>query len=847
MDKQPGGRNGRSRTTRLFGVLVVLALGVGGALGATPAADAAEQGYGQYRGGFWHGNYYEPGSGYLYCLDEDRSEPLGFNTDYQGIQSSIAAAGGVNNLSGNVLAGINMLISTQGQTTDNAVARAVNDAIWIVASNYSTSDPLSNQFASQILSYVAPTNAGSGTVGMSFNVDPLNNYLGTVSITFMTASPASGVITLTNGVFQDTGSATRVGAFSTGQTFNVRGIPPTTNGAPYKISAAANFQATVYSGYAAQVGVWQGGGAGYQRLAGPGGPNAATMTLAGSALDPTSRGSQFLPQAATQVVSESLAVGEKFKDVLTFSVGTDDVGTTNSWFQYGNGTYAPILAKGTVYGPFTSRPVRSAAVPAGAPVAGQFSVTTTLAAGPTISYPVESDLPMTTAGYYVAVVQINRADQSVSSPAVQALIPDDYNFQDDFGQLTETSIVPFALQYSTQLSANIVGVGEQLTDRITPEMDGGEWLQDGGTFAPVALTGTWYFSETKPVRSAAPPVGAVVVGTQTATLTGPAQVIDTAPFQTPYQPGWVTVQWCATASIYVNGYCDDFGVPSETAQLLTPGVTTQAQEAAVPTGTVLDTATVTGPVPTGGLNLTFAGYLQPADVSVPTCTPATQVFTSSSPIAVTRAGDYPSEAFAVSTSHLGTIYWIETLSSPQGDALHVGTCGLRAETTSVAWPTVVTAASPGGTVGDLIRDVATVSGPVPPAGLNLTFAAYLQPPGATVPTCTPETQLFASSTPTRVSKTGEYKSEAFTVTAETIGTIYWIETVTLRNNVGGVSWTHVGECGLPNETTRTTPPLARTGSEFSSVPWVVGGGLLLVGLGLVVFWRRLRKVNRSGE
>ena len=170
----------------MLATIVAIGIGVSGAIAAAPPpAEAASYGYGQWLSGFWHGSFTEPGSGFLYCLDENRAQPIGVATTYQGIQTSISAAGGVNDLSGNVLAGINWLISTHGQTTNNAVARAVNDAIWIVASNYSTVDALSNQFAAQIRAYVAPASGGTGTMSMVFGVDTANNYFGDLTITSM--------------------------------------------------------------------------------------------------------------------------------------------------------------------------------------------------------------------------------------------------------------------------------------------------------------------------------------------------------------------------------------------------------------------------------------------------------------------------------------------------------------------------------------------------------------------------------------------------------------------------------------------------------------------------------------
>jgi len=417
---------------------------------------------------------------------------------------------------------------------------------------------------------------------------------------------------------------------------------------------------------------------------------------------------------------------------------------------------------------------------------------------------VESDEPLQEAGYYVAVVEIDWADQSPAAPPVQSFIPEGYHFQDDFGQLLETSIVPFSLEFGTQLSENEAVIGDEVTDYLTPRLMGGAWLRDGGTRVPVELTGTWYYSSTEPQRSATVPTGAEVIATQTETLTGPGVVVESDALQLPYREGWVTVQWCSTGSVYVEAYCDDYGVPAETLRLDGPEVTTQAQAQAVPTDGVRDIALVEGPVPTVGLQLTFEGFLQPEGATAPVCTPSERVFSSSSPIDVTGPGEYPSETFAVLPEHVGTVYWVETLRVPgTGEVVHAGECGLPNETTTIAWPTVTTAAVVGGGVGGTIYDVAIVDGLVPTSGVRVTFEGFLQPEEATAPVCTPDTLVYSSTEPTVAYGPGEHRSEDFPVTSDDVGTIFWVETASVLDDEGTVVWQHDGECGLPNETTRT--------------------------------------------
>ncbi len=79
--------------------------------------------------------------------------------------------------------------------------------------------------------------------------------------------------------------------------------------------------------------------------------------------------------------------GQPFTDQLVFSTAAAD-GINNPWFRSATtGNYAPVKATGVVYGPFQSQPAESDTVPAGAPVAGEATITTSLTDGPTARTP----------------------------------------------------------------------------------------------------------------------------------------------------------------------------------------------------------------------------------------------------------------------------------------------------------------------------------------------------------------------------------------------------------------------------------------------------------------------------
>ncbi len=117
---------------------------------------------------------------------------------------------------------------------------------------------------------------------------------------------------------------------------------------------------------------------------------------------------------------------------------------------------------------------------------------------------------------------------------------------------------------------------------------------------------------------------------------------------------------------------------TDVADRLVAGVTTVAQPTGVVGGTVIDTAAAVN-VPSAGMQLSWAGYLQPAAATTPTCTDQTLVYSSTVPLTITADGDYPSEAFPVTDARVGTIYWIET-ATVAGELVAQGICGAANET-----------------------------------------------------------------------------------------------------------------------------------------------------------------------
>lgn len=116
-------------------------------------------------------------------------------------------------------------------------------------------------------------------------------------------------------------------------------------------------------------------------------------------------------------------------------------------------------------------------------------------------------------------------------------------------------------------------------------------------------------------------------------------------------------------------------------------------------------------------------------------------------------------------------------------------------------PVLSTSAQPAASAGGTVRDHASFTG-IPRAGAWIRFDGYLQPASTEAPVCTDETLLYSSAEPHRVDDDGEISSEPFAVTADHVGTVLWVATVSTES--GDVL--QRGDCGDPAETTLISAP-----------------------------------------
>jgi hypothetical protein len=718
------------------------------------------------------GNEITPTGARGYCPDPDRAAPFGSTDDGASIDSFTSDTG--HTWTGDDLRKINYVLLHYGDTDDDTQAAAVNAYIYAftgsnlgggiaVGSKDEGAAYIDSSFGSVTDKYNeiwddAEANWGGsasspGSGNLNFTTDA-NNFSGTVTAA-VTPANATGTVTLSNGIFTSTASATMSGV-AAGETLAIAGKPLSDKDTSYRIGATGTFGAPIDPTADSNVMMFTTGSE--QRLLSAGTSSTPNASFAVSGSDSADRSTLFAPVVSTSAVSRFVAIGEHPQDALTFSTapfaGSDGRTVNNPWKQSSSGEYAVIKSSGVLYGPSNTPFSASATAPSNTRVAGHATVSTDPRSGPGVLYTVTSDAAVTSAGYYTWVWSITDVDQA---PEVASFLPLNYSFADAFGQASETQVAPGQLKFETQLSTAQSGLGETVTDKISPVPDETAWLKIGTANVPITLTGTVYFSTDKPIQSASAPKTATVIGTLSQVLTVD-QPVTSQSIPVGSSVGYITVQWSvrkdeqpAEFQGLIADWSDDYGVPTETVEVRPPTVVTAAQPNSAPGGTVQDIATVSGPIPAGGLDIAFAGYLQPSSSSAPVCDATNQTFASSSPLFANAAGDYASQLFDVPASTRGTIFWIETASIHGTHTIvHVGTCGHPGESTEIAHPTIVTTPPTRMHEGSAARDLASVSGWVND-GMSITFRLYKRADGAASLECNDLTQVGSQLGPVPLS------------------------------------------------------------------------------------------------
>ena len=178
---------------------------------------------------------------------------------------------------------------------------------------------------------------------------------------------------------------------------------------------------------------------------------------------------------------------------------------------------------------------------------------------------------------------------------------------------------------------------------------------------------------------------------------------------------------------YTLDWADQFGIPAEMTRVVAPVVTTQARTD-VPVGDpIWDTAAVTGRIPSAGLDLHFELYEATKDDNGEWVCEAGKLLWTSTQQTIDAEGTYQSPNASVQPE--GTYHWVEVVTTPGGEEVSRGICGLPNEPSVVTVPEVTTQAQPGAKLGEEpgLFDVATVTGAVAESGYELTFEAHRVP------------------------------------------------------------------------------------------------------------------------
>lgn len=770
------------------------------------SAQAATHAAGYDNGVGWLGAYRHENGLLAYCL-----EILAGIPDSPTPGSSLSSDW--NNLSADQIAKLNFMLSTHGNTEDANTAAAVALYVWDVADNanynshgmpgdayygaragenYDAVIGLLNQYRAEAAGVTA-TQPGqtAGSASLTLDVD---KDAGTGTATFHTDPGAlSTTVHLSNAVFDDSESGDS--RMTDGETKTFRVVP--NSDSTYSVEAHSDeIKVQGASGYAGNITTWSPGKEGEQWTASPGQQIDNSFTIAAAAATSDPIPNLFNPIGSTQVSTQRIDGGQQATDVLTAGVASG----SGEWRKLGDGSYAPVTYKGTLYGPYDQQPAQSSAVPAGAPSVGSVKLTAT---GPG-SY-TSPGITVPSAGFYTWVWTVDEASQS---ERVQTFLPDGYTWSDGFGLVPETNISPAVVEASTMVTDEEIPVATTSTDTLTVK-DTGAWLKKDGRNIPVTFTGTAYWVPGTGEVPATKPEDAKVLTTTTITATGPGSYtsdVATAPADTAGHIVWL---WSTASTLFSGSWADAWNTKGEVVTVTKPDVHTTATPSVPLSDTAKDEAIVNGDVPDGAV-ITFEAYRQTGDKA--TCTVDSRVYDGSkSPVAVTSGRNEKKTYWSseIRFSQPGTYYWVETLRTKDGMLIHRGECGAPGETTKVTVPAVTTKAQTDVAVYDGATDDAIVTGDTP-KGAYLVWKAYQAPAGhdgttSEQPVC--EVSALAgdtSKTPVAVTGAGTYTSPA--VAFSTAGKVFWVEE--LHSHDGKILVQ--GECGQPGETTTVHTPDVHT-------------------------------------
>jgi len=820
------------------------------------------------------------------CMDSTADWPSGATGPANLVGALSMATGEA--LSGTTLQKLNYALSRWGQTGDRNYAAGLAAYVYAYTSTwahyngqgYNTGthyingnravlgafDDIWNQAE---VSYGVPQNNVAPTGSMSFSVDN-NNYTGTLRVVGM--QPGSSVnLTLTNGVFTDTGSRTKNGVGN--GTYPVKGTPGD-GMTSYKISARGDGALQTGFTYDANVNVYYTGS--QQRIirGGTTSPYIERWTMTAS--DPVARSTVFSPIVTSKVESRFVADGDTFTDTLQASVAPG----SQPWRQFEDGTGLSVVTKGTMYYVGAEQPAPGAEIPADATVVGTASVTLK---GPN-AYKAPSILPADhKPGFYNWVWGIDSKDQSLIT---QANIPANYSWADQSGLEAETHVVAAKLSGVSQVRDDVIGFSHLHQDTLTVTLDEGPWPTIGGQPIPAHFQNKsyWVAGDIEPVAGDTVPADAELFHTTDVTVTEPGDYASDEFPAPPTTAGYLVNVWSivqdGAGAGYFTDWTDGWATPGEVTRVAPPKLSTQAVKSTAIGDPFHDTLTAEEPLPAPYCGdkkpdegeascpntVTFAGYLQPKGAKQPVCTPQNMVLNtgyvaetpaaeeSSSPTSTptpnptstpSTVGEERDPAYfynkptvvdalgkfdspKIITKWLGDISWVHTFRTGDGTVIDTGKCGEPSEMSNVAEGDISSTAVATATIGQEAWDVIHVKNVIP-EGATIEAMVFKQTgPGAV---CDESTLVWSSGLINAPKTDTDYYSNAHKkwIPSE-LGRYFWVEI--MRNARGEI--THKGVCGAANEITDVIA-LAKTGSDTGAYLTIgITFGALLAGAGIVL-------------
>ncbi|MFB7844815.1 hypothetical protein [Microbacterium sp. NPDC056052] len=645
----------------------------------------------------------EPGIGNVYCIDSSLDISFGRGIVSDTIVSSVPARAGVVgaiDAGPDAVRGMNFIASTWGGTSDDVTAAAVGIATmafvkaggFATAASYTTRSDVIERARSMYDQAQGIIDAGDGESAsgeVTLTIDPSDDYRGRLRVA--ATVPATGTLTLTNGIFAENNSDTLTGV-RTDVDYPIIGVPPTADGAPYRIGAASAGDFSGGQTWPDRVRVLDYGSS-YQRVITGIGPVALRFPVHGE--DQRDRSTTFHPVLTSRTAPVS--PNGQLSDTLTFTTAPDENGVNNGWPRDLDGAHRLVSFTVTAYATGSSAPAESPDVPQDAVAVGAATVRAT-GPGTTQTVTIPGTHPQ---GRYTFVASY---DEAGTPPETRPYLPADYAWSHAFGMESETTTVPMKIMLSSKILSDAVGPAGRGDDAVTLST-AGPWLADAAG-RPIEVVALGHYVHLPAGTTGAAdelPEGAEVRGTVRAVFTASGtqetmtlEVLSGEIAAPETVEGTMSWQWsiprdAQTWPDLVIPSQEKVGLPEQTQLIRLPLVTTRAQSDVDWGGTATDTAIVTGPLPgTGAVTVRWEAFRGPDGASDLTsvCTPENRLPLDGTPVAVTTTpGEYQSPAvqdvrFPVVWQEIAT--WIPSSGAPVD--YHRGECGVPHEISTPAPP-----------------------------------------------------------------------------------------------------------------------------------------------------------------